>query len=132
MIKEIKLNTALLVCVVFIFRIVFVNINTLSATNTHHSKGSAKSQVSTKIKRRRGVDITVPSKSFEYLTTEMTCEENANTNAKPKSNPAVLFTQVLAPSGVNNTQNKPVSVTHYRHPVYTQSHLYLTLEVFRI
>lgn len=125
-----KLNTALLVCVVFIFKIVFVNINTLSAANTHQSKGFAKSQVNTKMKRRRGAEIALPSKSFEYLATEMACEENAGT--KPKSNPASLFTQVGTASGISNTQNKLSSVTHYNHPVYAHSHRYLTLEVFRL
>ncbi|MGZ3900320.1 MAG: hypothetical protein ACXVNM_02180 [Bacteroidia bacterium] len=86
-----KLNTAILICTAFLFRLLFVNINIISSLNTRHNGNSVKSHFSSILKRRKPVDVQNNSSSREYSAIEI-CEENPNNEDDlSKTNPLILI-----------------------------------------
>ena len=78
MLGRIKINTAVLICIAFVFRLLFVNIGLVSSLNTNHSNSTIKRHFSTVIKKRRKqFDPITSSKNISYSTVEL-LEENSN------------------------------------------------------
>src|SRR3954469_5808226 len=93
MLGLIKINTALLLCTVFIFRILFVNIGIISSQNTKQNNSSVKTHFSTVIKKRKNFEATNNSGNCDYSLVEI-CEEDVDDDIHLKSSPLFLI-QVL-------------------------------------
>ncbi len=93
MIKNLKIHIALLVCVVFLFRLLFVNIGIISSLNTKQSSAVAKSILSSVMKKRRkNNEAIVNSYAKEYSVIEICEEENENDEDNfSKINPFILI-----------------------------------------
>lgn len=84
-----KINTALIICLAFIFRLLFVNLPLLPNVNGASHKGGKHSSVMKK--RRRSPEIAVRSNTKDYAVIEV-CEENQdNEENEIKTNTPVLL-----------------------------------------
>jgi len=131
MLRGLKINTALVICAAFFFRLLFVNIGIVSSLNTHQNKGVVKAHFSSLMKKRRTVEAPNSSGNYEYSAIEI-CEEGADENNFSKSNP-FLFTQVLYSPVAGKISNTLQKVKIFQG-LFSYSPLprYLKLEVFRI
>jgi hypothetical protein len=77
MIKSFKISTALMVCTVFLFRLLFVNIGILSSLNNRQNNNVVKKHFSFVMKRRKSVDDMNNSAQGQYAEVEI-CEEDLN------------------------------------------------------
>jgi len=85
MFTHLKINTALLICTAFVFRLLFVNIGIIPSLNTPQSNSVIKSHFATIIKKRKKqFDALNNFKSSSSLIVEI-CEENANEGKSFKS-----------------------------------------------
>ena len=74
MLGKLKINTAVLICLTFIFRLLFVNISLLSASNTQQTNNLLSKYFSTTQKRKRNTETIVQSNATDYTFVEV-CEE---------------------------------------------------------
>jgi hypothetical protein len=73
-----KINTAFFICLAFVFRLLFVNINLLSSFQTSPTAKLSAKHSSTIKKRRRPVEVAAQSGfNKDYAVVEV-CEENAD------------------------------------------------------
>lgn len=76
---KIKINTALIICLAFVFRLLFVNIGLISSFNTNQNKSTIKRHFSTVIKKRRKqFDPVTTCNSNGYSSVEILEEGNDN------------------------------------------------------
>jgi hypothetical protein len=125
MFRSLKVNTAILICSAFIFRLLFANICIVSSSNAQHNKGQ-KSHYSTLMKRRNHPSD--HSKNFGTSVVEI-CEEDSDEHNQFKANPFFLVQVLysLAAKGIEN-HLKLFSRSFPR----TLSNQYLVLQVIRI
>jgi hypothetical protein len=131
MFASFKINTAVIICTAFIFRLLFVNIGIISSLNTQQNHGIIKNHFSSAIKKRRNIESSTNSGSASYVVTEI-CEEDTDDEKAAKPNP-FLFIQVLysfLSDKINNTLEK--IAPFYNYLSYKSSHRYLAFQVFRI
>lgn len=128
MIRALKISTALLICSVFLFRLLFINIGAITSSS---SAKTSKSHLSSLLKKRKHVDAVDSSKDSDYSATEI-CEEDADdVDSEIKSTPLV-FIQVLYSLAAVETVNKLNILPSHTFYSDTSSHKYLTFQVFRI
>ena len=131
MFKSLKINTALLLSAVFIFRILFVNIGIISSFNTQQNKGFLKAHFSSTLKRRKQVEPLHSSAIGQVSIVEI-CEEGSDDDDDVKSNP-FLPIQILYSLITNIIKNNLIKTAPFFKPfLYNSSHRYLTFQVFRI
>jgi hypothetical protein len=76
---RIKINTAVLICSAFVFRLLFVNIGLVSSFNTSQNNSTIKRHFSSVIKKRRKqFDPVTTCKSNGYSTVEILEEDTDN------------------------------------------------------
>jgi hypothetical protein len=129
--RRFKINTAILICSAFIFRLLVVNISVISSLSTWQNNVFIKNHYSTIIKRRRNFERVNNSKNSECLVPEI-CEVDPNNETKFKSKP-FLLTQILYSLVANDIMNELKKIIpFYKHFSYFSSHRYLAFQVFRI
>jgi len=90
MFTRLKTNIALLICLVFISRLLFVNICTLSVSNTLKNNSLPAKYFSTAKKRNRNVEATIQPNSFDYTAIEV-CEEDSDEDDLTKIHPPIML-----------------------------------------
>ena len=128
MIKNLKLNTALFICTVFVFRILFFNIFAVSSFNFQHANGIVKAHFSTVMKRRIHSEAAEFSENAEYSFKRITEAEAPNEDEQSESNPFFLI-RILLSLLTREVPNKLAA--YYNHLCFTSSHRYLLFQVFR-
>lgn len=132
MLQRLKINTAVLICTAFIFRLLFVNIGLASSINTGQNNGTIKRHFSTVIKKRRKqFDPITNSVRFGYSAVEI-LEEDSNDENQFKLNP-FLFVHVfysVVENKIKDTLRKITSFNKYFS--YNSSRRHLEYGVFRI
>lgn len=83
MLGRIKINTAVLICTAFIFRLLFTNIGFAASLNTNQNSNTVKRHFSTVIKKRR--------KQFDPITTSKTTGYSAVEIIEEDSNDEEIF-----------------------------------------
>lgn len=128
MLRRLNINTALLICFAFVFRLLFVNISSLVAQSSHPQKSAVKSYTSIVIKRAKHFDVATTVLCAQYNSTEF-CEEEDD-DEKIKNPRLVKYIDWLIIHPVKNIFKSIFGV--YQSYCYCQSHRYLRLQVFRI
>lgn len=122
-----KINTALLICFAFIFRLLFINIGVTSSLNTKQTNLSAKKQVLS----NTHFEPLNSSSDLMYSTLDMLEEDSSDEN-QFKLNPFVLVYVLYfnEKAKIENTfKNFTSSNWHF---AYNASYRYLEYRVFRI
>ena len=131
MFTHLKINTAILVCLVFIFRLLFVNINMLSASNMPQTNKLLAKYFSTIQKRKRHVEATVQSNVIDYTDVEV-CEEGLDNEEDliKVHSPVILsaFSSFLNCVTIPSKSNHPFGLI--KCDLYPKK--YLTLSALRI
>jgi hypothetical protein len=130
MLIKLKINTATLICFAFIFRLLFVNIGVISASNANNS--IIKRHFSSVIKKRRkNIDPINNSKNPGYLSVEI-LEEDSNDDDQFKLTPSILIHIFYSKieSKIKNTLKKITPFNKYFS--YKSSYRYIEYQVFRI
>lgn len=132
MFRRLKINTAVLICTAFVFRLLFVNIGLVSSLNTSHNNSTIKHHFSSIIKKRRKqFDPTTSSKTIGFSVVEIT-EEDSNDEEQFKLNPFTLFC-VFYSKVESKITNVLKNITHFnQHFAFNSSHRYIEYRVFRI
>lgn len=131
MLRNFKINSAVLICMAFVFRLLFVNIGVVSSLNTRQFNSHAKHHFSTLAKKGRSLEASDNSGTRDYLAIEI-CEEDSDEENEIKSDPSSLL-QVLYCGVVSKINDglKKITATHHSLS-YTATHRYLAFKVFRI
>jgi hypothetical protein len=128
--KSFKVNTAILICTAFVFKLLFVNIGVISSLNTKQNTRFVKAHISALKKRRRHSEPLNNSGNCEYSVVEI-YEEDPN-NDEFKSNPFFLI-QVLYSLAARKAENNLTKLTlSSKYFSDIPLHRYLTFHVFRI
>jgi hypothetical protein len=90
MLTGFKINSALVLCTAFIFRLLFVNGGAISSLNTNYT-AKVKSPVSTVLKTTRPCEASDNTKNSDRPVLEI-CETGANDDDKFKAKPSLLAT----------------------------------------
>ena len=81
MFKYLKTNIALLICLVFISRLLFINISLLSVSGTQQANGMLAKYFSSTQKRKHSTEIVVRDNAIDYSDVEV-CEEDSDDDEK--------------------------------------------------
>ena len=132
MLRKIKINTAALVCIAFIFRLLFVNIGLVSSFNTHLCNKTIKHHASALItKTETQVEPVSDSINFGFPSAAI-AEEGSDDDEQFKlstfSLSHVFYCQIQ--SKIENTLKKISSFN--KHFAYNSSQRYLEYQVFRV
>lgn len=89
--SQIKVNAAFLICLVFLFRILFVNVCLFTSLGSSQDNSPVNAHFSNILKKRRKADVQNKA-AFEVSTAEVVCEENSGSeeDAAKVHSPAVL------------------------------------------
>lgn len=132
MLPSTKINTAVIICAAFIFRLLFVNIGLVSSLNTSQNNSTIKRHFSTVIKKRRkNFDPITNSKNFGYSVVEI-LEEDSNDEEQFKLNPfLILF--IFYSKIESKIQNVLKKITPFnKHFSFNSSNRHVEYRVFRI
>jgi uncharacterized protein YqkB len=131
MLKPLKINTAIIICIAFIFRLLFVNIGLISSLETQQNNRIIKAHFSSTIKKRRHIQSSNNIVNSGYSTVEI-CEEDSDEVSQIKSNPFLLLQFLFSffSSKINDQVEKINQF--YNYLSYKSSHRYLAFQVFRI
>jgi hypothetical protein len=91
MFTHLKIYTAIVICTVFVFRLLFVNMGIISSLNAQQNSILAKSHFSTILKRSKHSDISNNSTKNENSFPEI-CERNPSgeEDSVKENSPAIL------------------------------------------
>lgn len=128
MLRRLNINTALLICFAFVFRLLFVNISTIAAQSSPPHKSAVKSYASIVIKRAKHFDVATTLLSAQYACTEFCEEEDDAEKIKHARFSKYLDWLVVHP--IKNIFKTIYGA--YQSYCYCQTHRYLKLQVFRI
>lgn len=130
--KSLKINTSILFCTVFIFRVLFANAGIISSLHAGQSIHGSKIHSSAVMKRRCHFEPVDHSGSCKYSTVEI-CEETSDDHAKLfKSGPSFFIKALYSfVAGILNDKVQKIPPFH-RYLSYVSSPRYLALQVFRI
>lgn len=128
MIKNVKLHTALFICAVFAFRIVFFNIFAVSSYHIQQTNNILKAHFSTIMKRRVHAEAAEISDIGEYSFKRITEAEAPHKDEQPELNSFFLI-KIIHSFLTRDLSNKLAAF--YNHLSVTSSHRYLTFQVFR-
>src|ERR1700740_1586759 len=92
MYRSFKINIAIVICLTFVFRLLFVNISLLSASNIQQTNNPLSKYFSTTQKRKRNTETVVKPNAIDYAAIEV-CEEDSDDDKDlTKANlPVTLF-----------------------------------------
>jgi hypothetical protein len=90
MFTRLKTNIALLICLVFISRLLFVNTSLLSASNTPQNNSSLAIYFSTMQKKKRNTEAVIGSNDINYTAIEV-CEEDSDEDDLTKIHPPIML-----------------------------------------
>lgn len=128
---RVKINTALVICLAFVFRLLFLNISVIPSLNTQRNSNFINEHFSTLMKRRKSVDILSNSNTRENSAIEI-CEENSGgEDDLSKTNPFILariLYSFLADKAVSLRVGSLFNSVHCK----LFSRKYLALSVLRI
>lgn len=135
MLRSFKMNTSMLICAAFIFRLLFVNIGIVASFTTqqqnHHHHRSAKTHFSSVAKRRKSFEPSSTAKTFGYPLAAV-FKEDTDDEKQLKSNP-LLFLHVLYSLVAGEIENRLERISPFHwHFSYASPHRYLVFQVFRI
>lgn len=131
MIRNLKINTALILFAVFVFRILFVNIGIFHSLNTKQSNNLINDHVSSPIKKRNAIDASGNSGSREFSIIEI-CEEVSNDEDNlSKTNPLIL-TQFLYSFFANKDVSLKTNTLFESLSYNLSSRKYLSISSLRI
>jgi len=125
-----KVNTALLICAVFMFRIVFFNIFSVPSFSARKTSGNLKSHFSAAMKRRVNFETADNLKRSEYSFAEVREKEGTN-DSQSAASPFFLIQVLYSFVASEMTSKRKGVVSFYNYLSYTSSHRYLVLQVFR-
>jgi hypothetical protein len=91
--RGLKINTSIVICATFVFRLLFVNIGLISSLNSHQNNATIKSHFSSVLKRRK-IDTIDVSSSKEKSVIEICEEDLDDDDDQTKTNP-FFFIQFL-------------------------------------
>jgi hypothetical protein len=132
MLGRLKINTAVLICSAFIFRLLFVNIGLVSSLNTRQNNSTIKHLFSTVIKKRRKqFDPITNTKNSGYSTVEI-LEEDSNDEELFKLNsfPLLFIFYSKIENKIKDTLKK---ITPFnKHFSFNSSNRHVEYQVFRI
>lgn len=131
MLGGLKINTALFICLVFIFKFLFVNIGAISSITAHQTKHLAKTRYSTTPKRNRGSEVAEHSANCTYSVLEI-CEKDPKEDDYFNLNiflPLLVLYNLVA-GKLSDSLQKIIPSPH--HFAYASSHRYLAFRTFRI
>lgn len=131
MLRGVKINTAILICLVFVFRILFINNGLLAGVGKVPSYNPVQKQFSSVLKRNTGTDVQDNSKDYDFSALEI-CEESAGDENPFKLNPFILIHVFYSPieSKLKDTLKKITPFNKYFS--FDSSNRYLEYRVFRI
>lgn len=130
MLRNLKINTAILICSAFIFRILFLNIGFISSSDTQNNKNLLKSHFSSIMKRKMQIESDENSKNCIFSSIEI-CEEEANNNFQLKLN--ILSFIPFLNSYTGTVQSTDFNFLPFRQSSpHHSSEKYLIFQVFRI
>jgi hypothetical protein len=126
-----KINTAVLICMAFVFKLLFINISITTSLNSGSNKTAIKTHLSSLMKRRRASEITNNVLTGEYSSTEI-CEEAVEDENDISKVNSFAFIQVLYSSLANKilSLRSAIPLDH----IYSKlsSRKYLSISVLRI
>lgn len=131
MLGNLKINTALFICLAFIFKFLFLNIGAVSSITAHQNNHLAKTRFSATAKRNRVSEVADHSANSSYSTLEI-CEESSKDDDHFIFNiflPLLVLYALVAGKLSGSLQKIIPSPQHF---AYTSSHRYLALRTFRI
>ncbi len=129
MLGRLKINTAILICSAFIFRLLFVNVGIISSLNTHQNNASVKKHFSSVMKRRKHFDPSNHPGNVGYSAVEI-LEEDSDNEDQFKANPFYLIHFIYSLAVSKTESNLKKIIPFYRY--FTSSRRHLQLQVFRI
>jgi hypothetical protein len=128
--RKLIINTAILICSAFIFRLLFIHIGIISSSD-NHTKGIIKAHFSTILKRKKNAEASNYSANHrEYALVEVFEEDSDENKFKPKANLLGPILYSLVADEIKSNFNKKEA--SYKSFSYTSTHRYLSLQVFRI
>ena len=77
MYRSFKINIAIVICLTFVFRLLFVNISLLSASNIQQTNNPLSKYFSTTQKIKRNTETVVKPNAIDYAAIEV-CEEDSD------------------------------------------------------
>ncbi|HXU26904.1 MAG TPA: hypothetical protein VN698_06695 [Bacteroidia bacterium] len=95
MTKHLKINTALLICLVFVFKLLFVNINLLSSYTSQTNHLLAKYFSATQ-KRKQNAEVAVKSNIIDYSSVEVCEEDSDNEKDFVKTNSPIILSTLCS------------------------------------
>lgn len=129
--KNLTLNTALFICTVFVFRIVFFNILAFSSANLQQTSGAVKVHFSMGLKGWIRSEMTEIPESAEYSFDEICEEKDVREETRSESNPFFLI-QVLYSLVTTKVPDKLKEIAaFYNYLSHTSSQRYLSFQVLR-
>lgn len=129
MFKSLKINIAIVICLTFVIRILFLNVGVVN--DAPQSQSFVKSQFSTVLKKRKQFDSHKSDEKKNYTSYEMYEEDNDDDDDKVV-NP-FLLTNVFYSLVENKTielHKKNIPTDNYPSNLYSDR--YLQLQVIRI
>lgn len=130
MLKLFKINTAILICMAFIFRILFVNLGLMANMNTNHH-GVIKGHFASVIKKRKLTEYTNQSSKETYSIAEI-CEENLDEDEQLRLNPLDLIKTIISFFTVKFASNIQKFPPSFDLLSFNSTDRYLKLQVIRI
>lgn len=130
MLKRLKINTAWLICLTFIFRLLFVNFS-LASTSTSNRESFIKYNFSTILKKRKQIDAPCKTNKGDFSVVEINEEEGGDDDDK-LTNPLLLVATLYSvfENGVVNALKKIIPSGNFVSALY--SNRYLQFQVIRI
>lgn len=127
MLRRLKINTAMLICFAFVFRLLTINIGILTSSDGLQKNHSVKNHFTNVLKRRN-----IPSGGTGNSDTPVVeiCEEDADSEDLFKTNPQSLM-QVLY-FIFDKSVNSGHKIFSKFSKDFSLSHRYLMYQVFRI
>ena len=125
-----KINTALVLSMVFVFRILFVNAGIISSVNGPKSNSAIKSHFSTVMKRSKHSEVVSSSVKNADSSPEI-CEEYPNGTKQLKSTP-FFFIQILFCQNTNKLKYNLQKTSSGRYIACISSNRHLKFRTFRI
>ena len=131
MLAHFKINSALIICLAFIFRVLFVNVGVISSLTSLQTKAFTKPNLSLNTKRQLIAETPANSVTAENSPMEA-CEEDSNEENEVKSNSFFLI-QVLFSFALNTVDPQLTKTTDFsQYASYTSSDKLLAFQIFRI
>lgn len=132
MLGQLKITAAAFICAAFIFRLLIINVDTISSIGSIQNGNSAKENLLSSTESNKYLDQLHNSKNLGFYEGEIVEEEDSDDEGQFKF-VSFLFVQSFCSQieyALNNTLTK--SATSHNYFTYNTSPRYLALQVIRI